>query len=221
MSVPATGAATTSGSAGSGIQARETRTYAQVVSQEGGKHFEPASRGQVFSGMSTTGRAPGTALGVTPPILLYNPLGSAKRYEILKASAINAPTGTLGSGALYHCVFTIAGPVATQTSVIPVVGSGAVITPICTDVGSAATTAALLFSLGTLNANPAALYPAFQVGESVGGTTTNAIALTVEDVDGAIVLEPGSGWCLEGITAAGSTPLVLCGVVWREVPLTA
>jgi hypothetical protein len=42
-----------------------------------------------------------------------------------------------------------------------------------------------------------------------------------EDVDGAIILEPGGGWCLEGVGAAGSSPLVTVGVVWEEEPISA
>lgn len=220
MSIPATGIAAATGTAGSGVVIRESRELAQVISQGAGKYFEGASRGIVFSGTQTTGRAPGTTVSTSPPILLYNPLGSAKRYEILKVACANGISGTLGSGAMYHCGFTIAGPLGSQNGTVPVVGSGAAITAILLDIGGQGSSAASLFALGTLAAAPVALYPAFQIGQSVGGTTTNPIQGVTEDVDGAIVLEPGSGWALFGVAAAGSTPLVMCGVVWREAPLS-
>lgn len=220
MSVPQQNLAQPIATAGSGVLVRESRELAQVIAQASGKFYEGTSRGIVFSATSVTGRAPGTTISTAPPILLYNPQGSGKRYEILKVSAANGLTGTLGSGALYHCGFSILGPLSTQAGTIPVVGSGAAITPICMDIGSSANTAAIAFSLGTLAAACTALYPAFQVGESVAGTTANPINTAVEDVDGAIVLEPGGGWALMGLTAAGATPLVLCGVIWREAPLS-
>lgn len=221
MAIPATGQVASQGTSGSGIQVREAREFTQVASQLSGKYYESASRGQIFSGTSTTGRAPGTAIGTTPPILLYNPAGSQKRYEILKVTVAAAATGTLGAGGIFHCGFTINGPLASQIGVIPVVGGGALITPICLDIGGAGTSQALLYSLGTLSVNPVALYPAFQCGVGVGGTTATNTQITTEDVDGQIVLEQGAGWCLEGLTGTGTSPLVLCSVVWREIPFSA
>jgi hypothetical protein len=100
-----------------------------------------------------------------------------------------------------------------------VVGSGSTLTPNNLDVGAANASVAVAFANGTLNANPVPLYPFAQLAESVGGTTAVNPATITEDVDGNIVLEPGAGWCLEGIAAAGSSPLVICGVVWEEIPV--
>ena len=219
MSIPATGLAAPSGTTGSGSPIRESREFAQVMTQQSGKLFESASRGQVFAGMSVTGRNPQTAMAVTVPILLYNPLGSNKRFELLRVGCSNAATGTFSSGAIFHALFTLNGPVATQAGTVPAAGTA--ITPTCLDVGSPNSSVASCISNGTLAAAPTASYPAFQVGDSVGGTTTNPIAPLFEDIDGMIVLEPGAGWCLCGVTATtAGTPLILCGVLWREAPLS-
>jgi hypothetical protein len=191
-----------------------------IIGQVHGKYYEATSRGNVYCvSNGSTGRAPGTALGTSPSILLYNPLGSGKRLKIMKVSMTQASTGTLGTGVLHHCGFTLNGPLASQSNVAPVVGSGASLTPNNMDVGAANSSVAVAFALGTLNANPAILYPFCQLAESVGGTTAVNPNTITEDVDGGIVLEPGAGWCLEAIAAAGSSPLVICGVVWEEIPI--
>lgn len=218
MSIPATGVAAPLGTSGSGSPVRESRELAQVMAQLGGKYYENASRGTVFSGMSVTGRTPQITITVTVPITLYNPVGSGKRFEILKVCVQNAPTGTLGCGAIYHCGYTLNGPLATQAGTVP---TGTAIVASCLDVGSATSSAASCLSAATLSAAPVALYPGWQMGQEVGGTTANAMFPNFEDVDGMIVLEPGGGWALCGTSTTGSSPLVLCGVVWREVVLTA
>jgi hypothetical protein len=193
-----------------------------VVQQAHGKYYEAVSRGNCYSAHTSAGRAPGTALGTTPPILLYNPVGSGKRLKIMKVSVAQAATGTLGTGVLAHCGFTINGPTGSQSNVAPVVGSGASITPKNLDLaGGANASVATVFEAGTLNANPALLYPMANLTESVGGTTATAQTVCTEDVDGNIILEPGGGWCLEALAAAGSSPLVHAGVVWEEVPIAA
>lgn len=215
--IPSIGTVGKRGSGGTGSYVREGETLEMITGWAHGKYYEASSTKLLYTATSTTGRAPGTALSTAPPILLYNPVGSGRRFSLLKVGVSNAPTGTLGSGAIYHCAFTLYGPVASQIGVIPVVGSGAALTPLNLNIGSQSMSVATVFSLGTLAVAPTALYPAFQVGESVGGTTTNDIQSVLEDVDGMITIEPGCGWCLYGVTAAGSTPLVLCGITWEEI----
>jgi hypothetical protein len=194
---------------------------AERVCQSQGKYSEPVKRQNCYAAHTSAGRAPGTALGTSPPILVYNPVGSGKRLKIMKVSVAQAATGTLGTGVLSHCAFTINGPVGSQSNVVPVVGSGASITPKNLDVGGPSASVATVFELGTLNANPVLLYPLAQLAESVGGTTAVNPNVISEDVDGAIVLEPGAGWCLEALAAAGSTPLIHAGVVWEEEALAS
>ena len=65
MAIPQTGVAQGAGP-GTGIILRESKELAQVIVQGCAKYYEATSRATVFSGTSTTGRAPGTALGATP-----------------------------------------------------------------------------------------------------------------------------------------------------------
>jgi hypothetical protein len=201
------------------IAPRQGKTSEAIVSQAHGKYYEATSRGNIYSAAVTAGQAPGTALGVHPSILLYNPAGSGKRLSIKKVSMGQAATGTLGTGTLYHSVFTLNGTVGGQSGVAPVVGSGAALTPINNDVGASNSSVATVFQNGTLSANPALLYPFANLSEAAGGTIAGNSDVIYEDVDGAIVLEPGSGWCLEALAAAGSSPLIEPGVVWEEIPI--
>jgi hypothetical protein len=200
---------------------REGKTGEQVVTQAHGKYYEAVSRGNVYAAVNLTARSPGTALGATPPITLYNPVASGKRLAILHVAFGQAATGTLGTGGLFHTVYTIKGPVASQSGTAPVVGSGAVITPVNCLVGTANASVAQAFELGTLNANPAVFGLFANLSEVAGGTVGDNSDRVFEDVDGAITLAPGAGWALEAIMAAGSSPLGWYSVVWEEIPVTA
>jgi hypothetical protein len=195
---------------------------AERVIQSGGKYQDATKRQICYAAATTAGRAPGTALSTKAPVILvYNPVGSGKRLKIMKVSIAQAATGTLGAGTLNHIGFTINGPQGSQSNVAPVVGSGAAITPQNMDLGGPNASVATCFELGTLNSNPVSLYPFCELNASVGGTTATQPQQVTEDVDGGIVLEPGSGWGLAGIAAAGSSPLVHAGVVWEEESLAS
>jgi hypothetical protein len=190
----------------------------QIVTSAHGYLYEPTIRGQVYTATTgATGRAPGTALGTTPPILLYNPVGSGYRLSIKRVS-VGYISGTLGAGTLFHAVFTINGPVGTQSNVVPVIGTGAAITLLSADIGAGNDGTSSAFAAGTLNANPVLLYP-FCTLEASLATSTNAPNTLVEEVNGGICLEQGTGWCMEAIAAAGTSPLLCYGVVYERVPL--
>ena len=143
---------------------------------------------------------------------MFNPSGSGKRIKIMRVTG-GYISGTLGAGTIFHCAIVNPGP-----GNAPVVGSGAALTPNNMDIGSANNSVASCFALGTLTASPTPLYPFATVNAELASTATNPTQLE-EDVDGNIVLEPGNGWCLEAVAAAGSTPLMSFGVLWEEVPI--
>lgn len=198
--------------------ARIGRQGEAIVSLAHGYLYEPTVRGQVYvASTGATGRAPGTALGTTPPILLYNPVGSGYRLSI-KRVTVGYISGTLGAGTLFHSFFTINGPVGNQSNVAPAVGSGAAITLLSADVGGASDGASVAFALGTLNANPVLAHPFCSLDASLATTVSTKGTLT-EEVNGGICLEQGAGWCLEGVAAAGTSPLLSYGVVYERIPL--
>jgi hypothetical protein len=200
---------------------RQDEHGATVVAQVSGKYAEPAKRGNVFSAFAT-GLTPTTSIAGTTsaPLVLYNPLGSGKRLKILKVSYAQAATGTLGTGAAFHCGFALNGPQATQSNTLP---TGSSVTPQNMDIGGPNASVATVLSTATLHAAAVALYPFIQQNQSAGGTLASGPGQIFEDVDGMIVLEQGSGYTVGTVSAAGSSPLVDIGMsgkkrTWRRNP---
>ncbi len=198
---------------------REGKTGEQIVDLAHGKYYEAASRGVLYCGGNATARATQTALATTAPLTLYNPVGSGKYLSIKKVGfGQSGAANTLGTGGLFHCVFTIAGPIATQSNTVP--SGGTVVTPKNCRADASNASVADLRENTTLAAAPVALAPFVNLSEvaalTIGGNNTNC----TEDVDGAIVLTPGSGYTIQGITATGSTGLGFYGIVWEEIPIS-
>lgn len=192
---------------GSYVSLRSDKQGNSTVTQAHGKYYEPASRGVLFAACEQgTGVAPGTALGTTAAFVLYNPAGSGKRLAIKKVS-VGYISGTLGAGTLYHCVNT------SITQAAP--SGGTALTPVCTDVGNA-TVPTGTARVGATVAAPVAFRPYLSLNAMVATTATNPVDLW-EDLDGEIVLEPGTSYQLQAVAAAGTTPKITMGCSWEEI----
>ncbi len=199
---------------------REGRSAEQCASQAHGKYYEAAARGNLYWAQSGS-QAFATVLSTVAPLILYNPLKSGKRLALKKVYFAQAQTGTLGTGGLFNCVFTVNGPVATQSGTAPVVGGGAAVTPVNALIGAANSSVAVLFSGGTLAANPQPLDLIANLSEVAAATIGGNTDKNFVDLDGSIVLGPGAGWCPQALMAAGSAPLGYFGVAWEEINVTA
>jgi hypothetical protein len=209
--IPALGVAVARGTPGSGINAREDQTLAQCVAMAHGKYVEASVRGMLFTACEQgTGIAPGTALGTTAFFVLYNPANSGKRLAIAKVN-VGYISGTLGAGTLYHCVLS------TTTQTAP--SGGTLLTSQCADVGNPATAVGVARVNATV-VQPLAYRPFVTLNAMLATTATNPIDLW-EDLDGEIVLEPGTTYQLQAIAAAGTSPKLTVGVTWEEYPLMA
>ena len=153
-----------------------------------------------------TGVAPGTVLSTTPPFTLYNPANSGIVAVVLLA-ALGYVSGTLGAGTIVFAVN------ATPGQAVPT--GGTELTPQCQLVGSARGTCRV-FQASTLGATPVILRPAFIVGAYVGGADVPGPKECY--VQGSIQLSPGTSVSLQGVAAAGTTPLVLLAMEWEEMP---
>ena len=181
----------TSQADGSYTQNRSGKTGEQIVTNAHGKYYEASHRGVLFGACEQgTGVAPGTALGTTAALVLYNPQGSGKRLAIKKV-AVGYISGTLGAGTLYHCINNS----ATQTA--PSSGTARV---------------------GATVVQPVAYRP-FATLSAELASTANQIANLYEDLDGEIVLEPGTSYQLQAVAAAGSTPKITAGISWEEISI--
>jgi hypothetical protein len=208
MSVgPFLGADGTSGAPGG----RFGKTGESIVAQAHGKYFEAAHRGNLYAaGIADGGAAPGTATGTTGFLILENPKGSGKRLAIKKVS-VGYVSGTIGAGTLWHCLNN--NPTAAAVS------GGTAITPTNLDSNTGNSSVAKPNTGGTLPATPSKLWPLGSWGAEAAATALSGPAPTSEDVDGAIVLEPGTQYSLQGEMAAGTTPKLTAGIVWEEIPI--
>jgi len=184
-------------------------TGEEVVSQLHGPVFEQNRRGNVYMGVTAvSGVAPGTAIGTTAAFALYNPLNSGFNLAVLKAS-MSYLSGTLGIGFInwiMHTAAVQAGAAITGTAISVVRGNGAN----GVGVGKPLTTATVVAGV---------LARAF-------GNLPPMLASSVltpwrldDDVAGALIVPPGAGVSLQATAAAGTSPLVIFGCLWEEVPV--
>ena len=189
-------------------EGRIGRSGEHIVSQHQAALYELNKRGNVFMGVTAvTGVAPGTAIGTTAAFALYNPLNSGVDLVVLKAS-MSYLSGTLGIGFvnwIYHTAAVQAGAAVTGTAITVVQGNGAG----SSGKGKPFTTATVV---GGVLARPFANLPPMLA------TTVLTPWRVDDDVDGAIVLPPGAAASLQATAAAGTSPLVIYGCTWAEVP---
>lgn len=186
---------------------RMSRDASQLNQDSHARYQEAVQRGGVFiASTGTGGVAPGTALSTTPPFILYNPPSSGVELVIWRAR-IGYVSGTLGAGTIVYAS-------GVQTSAP---SGGTALTPKNAKLGSGKATAATANQGGTITA-PTILAPAFTLGAFLASTASVNPPL-IDEVAGEFTVAPGAVFCMQGVTAAGSSPLVIFGVTWEEVPL--
>jgi hypothetical protein len=187
---------------------RLDRTGALVNTQAHCEYAEPGNRGVIMvASNAVAGVAPGTALSTTPPICVWNPPNSGVILSIMK-TAVGYVSGTLGAGSIVYAF------VAAQTTVP---STGTELTPVCTKLGfprglGRAFTGSTIIAAGTI------LRPAFGMGAFLATTAIQPFQCA-DMVEGAISIPPGAIFIMQGIAAAGTTPLVILSIEWEEIPV--
>lgn len=191
---------------------RQGKTGEATVSQSHGKYYEPASRGVLFAACDQgVGVTVQVTLTTTATMSLHNPVGSGKRLAIKKVSVAYF-SGTMPAGAFYHGFLA---PGNTLPS------GGTALTANSTDIGSTLSAAAgsgVAIAGSTVTAGK----PLYAFASSLPVLATTAVfgGTIEEDVDGAIVLEPGAQYQLLGVFGAtGTSPKVSPSIVWEEIPI--
>jgi hypothetical protein len=186
---------------------RLTRDGGATVQDLHGHFYESAYRGALFTACNAVaGVAPGTALGTAPPLTLWNPPNSGKNLVVLKATA-GYVSGTLGAGVIVYA----------QNPQLTLPSSGTQLTAISSQIGNGATAACKPNTGSTVAATQTIVRPAWSLGASLATTAGDPWAL-VDIPDGEFIILPGNAFSLSGITAAGSTPLMIFSLLWEEVP---
>ena len=174
-----------------------------------GVYYKPADRGNLFHGQTAvTGVAPGTAVGTTGAQALYNPASSNKKLVISKAF-MSYVSGTLGIGQVQW----VAHDDPAQAAI-----TGTAIVPVNAKVGSGDIAVGKLFTTATVPSSGKVFRPFTNLPPMLA-SSVNTPWRAEDNVDGAIVLLPGVGVSLQATAAAGTSPLVIFGMQWEEIPI--
>jgi len=169
---------------------------------------EAVARGRVFRGQTAvSGVAPGTTISTTAAFSLYNPKGSGVNLVIWEFS-LGYLSGTLGAG-------TVA--ITANTNIAAAATTGTTIAPVNALVGAPFAATGQSLTTATLPAAPSLIGTFCSLGASLASTAVAPWQI-VRYVNGSIVVAPGGTVSLQGVTAAGTSPLVLLGAAWEEVP---
>jgi hypothetical protein len=170
------------------------------------EHYVSASKGNIgIVSNAAAGVAPGTVLSTAPPITLHNPASSGVNLAIIRTS-MGYVSGTLGAGTI---VYAYAAQPAAPTG-----GTG--LTELSGLIGGTAPVGTA-YTGSTIAATAAIIRPAFILGASLASTAYPPDKL-VDEVNGSIVIPSGYVFCMEGIAAAGTSPLVILSITWEVIP---
>jgi hypothetical protein len=198
---------------GAETEIRLDRSGAQVVTAAHGRYAEASMRSVVYgAATAAAGVAPGTALSTTPPFSLWNPTGSGVVLSVLRTS-MGYVSGTLGAGTIVY------GFVPAQTT-LP--SGGSELTTFATNISAARARGRVLqgsthVAAGTIAGPAFCIQPTLATAPAAGGFVP--LAPAIDDVAGLWTVQPGSALILQGVAAAGTSPLVSFGCMWEEIPL--
>lgn len=181
-----------------------------ITSDAHARFYEATYRAATFSASTpVAGVAPGTALSTTPPYVLYNPVNSGKNLVILR-TAVGYVSGTLGAGSLVYASNGAAQPAAPTGGTNPVTTTNLL--------GSGSGGVGKVYQASTLVAAPLIVRPAFTFGAFLATTAAINMPL-IDEVAGEFIVTPGGIFVMQGVAAAGTTPLLLLSCTWEEVPV--
>lgn len=187
---------------------RQGRTGELLTGDARAIYAEQATRGLMFAGAIPpgTGQAPGTAIGTTACMTLANPSTSTKNLVLVSIS-VGYISGTLGAGTL---MLLAHGPA-------PIVApaSGTAITPQSLYVGSGIASIANCRFNNTVPATGLALRAICALGAALASTVLGIYSV-VDNVAGAVSIAPGAAVSVQGIAAAGTSPLITVAMTWVE-----
>jgi len=200
---------------GETLVARADRTGALVIQQAHARSTETTSRGNVFSMILTAttggiaaGQLVAAAAAASTQFALFNP-ATSKYNLVMMRFGYAANSGTPAAGALIHGQFFTVPTLAASGTIRNNRPNGRQ----SVAVGYTSAAGAAL----TGGSAPQALMAAgFSYTATAQGATTTSP--TLEQVEGAIVLPPGTGWAPLHL-GAGTTVLSSYSVTWEEIPI--
>lgn len=197
-----------------GVEApiRLGRSGEQIVTEVHGKYYETAKRGNLFHATMTAGvilPAPGAT--AANPFTLYNPLGSGKDLVLVDFDmVVTVIPGTPVTG-LYG-LYVNSAPQAAAVTGTALAAQAAVI-------GGASAAVAKPLTTSTLPVAPTLLWPFANkvTGEVVTAVPNPGLPSLHVDLDGKVILAPGTAITVQQTAADTSNATVLCRMSWEEV----
>ncbi len=179
---------------------------ALVVNDGHAKYANIALGGNLWYGSTAVGgQAPGTAIGTTAAISLYNPVASNKILSLLDTTA-GYLSGTLGAGFITYAVDPV--------SAVAPTGGTAIVARSAIQSGA---TAAGVIATGTTTANTPNIGRTFGcLGASLASSAITPWQLR-DNVDGLLALIQGRTLSLQGVAAGGTSPLLVFQLFWEEL----
>lgn len=182
-----------------------------IVASAHGPYVEAATRGNTFTASNAVaGVAPGTALSTSPAFQLYNPTGSGYGLAIQKVGC-GYLSGTLGAGMIVLSYYNAQAAAPT---------GGTALTPVCNNMTARTAKQGKAFTGSTIGGTSVIVRPLFNI-DAIAGSGDTPPAQCDIDLKGEFVVLPGSVVCLQGVTAAGTSPKVIFSMSWEEIPLGA
>lgn len=203
---------------------RVSRDGCLIVSEIHGQQYEDVARGNIYTlqcGPTTTGISAGNLKGASAAaavqLALWNPIGSGVNFSLLKFVR-GVVSGTVAAGVTSHGYLSVA-----EGDTLPTIASTTATLPKNNLVGAPNNSRAKFVS--TVASSGTALTGATAVkvlrGTKFSETATALAAASpvdsIEEIDGDIVLAPGSLW-LPLEVGAGTSVLLDYSITWAEVP---
>lgn len=193
---------------------RSERSGGATTADVRGHFAEAASRNQMFTlvlAATTTGVAAGNivaaAAAAATQFALWNPIGSGKNLELLRFG-MGIISGTPGAGPLFHGIFTSPPTLASSTG-----------NAYSNLAGQSAASVARWMALAAGSALTGGVAPiTFSIADFATTATAQATpgeVRAIENLDGSIVLPPGTGW-VPLWSAAGTALLNAYSITWQE-----
>jgi hypothetical protein len=189
-----------------------------IVSLHNPRFAEMAIRGRSYSlGLAATttgvtiGNITGAAAAGSTQFALWNPTTSGVNV-VLKRFLFGIISGSLAPGPLLHNVFSAALPTIASvgTALNNLVGGPTGQAKFVASAAGTTLTGGSLLSL--LRPSTISFGPSTTVYAAAAGSAH------FEDIDGDIVLPPGTGW-VPCFSAAGTALLNAWGISWNEIPI--
>lgn len=196
------------------VPPRLGNTGEQLTAHLNPKYYEQTVRGNAFVYAVPAAGAILNVLGTTSAPFLWNPAGSGKNLVITKVVAGLVATGTTAAG---HIVYGFQNNLGSQTgTAAPVVSLTAVAAVNLLMGGGKASV--MRFAPTTVSLTAACTFLcSMGIGQATAASTATSPYMAVDDVDGRIIIPPGSAFTVAASGAIASTYSI--SIYGLEIPI--